>query len=182
MRTPTFWEHLLLPTPELVAMGVPLSNVVAERFAATGHTRAFSPEWAPTFGGWGRMATLSELAARAEKEVSEVRSYAKTRGLKYAPDDFTLTPAELAMRLWADRGRRPDLALRAFGVLPGERRILCAVAQVLVDSTDGGFHEMLEWKSEELERRFAKLNLSMQPPPELLRRVRRNSTPTSVRT
>ncbi len=51
----------------------------------------------------------------------------------------------------------------------GERRLLCAAAQVLIDNIDGGIETVLRWPLRELDARFAKLNVRLTPPPRLLR-------------
>jgi hypothetical protein len=47
--------------------------------------------------------------------------------------------------------------------------VLCAAAQILVDVTQGGIVSVLSWNLGHLEARFAKLELRMQPPAEVLR-------------
>jgi len=39
VSAPTFWEYLALASDDLVARGVPRREVVARRFALTGHVR-----------------------------------------------------------------------------------------------------------------------------------------------
>ena len=43
MSAPTFWEYLALASDDLVARGVPRREVVARRFALTGHVRPIGP-------------------------------------------------------------------------------------------------------------------------------------------
>ena len=176
MTAPTFWEFLTLSTDELVARGIPPRDVVDRRFAATGHVRPIGPRWLPTFGGWGSVLSADELADRVGTERQVVIDYAKAKGLRVATRERRWTHAELAIRLWCDRGNSPEASCLRFGVYPGERRILCAAAQVLVDATDGGFARMLGWSQGHLDARFAELGVSIQPPASILGRVGMEAT------
>lgn len=164
MTAPTFWDFLSLDTDALVGLGVPRRAVVDRRFAATGHVRPISPRWLPTFGGWGGVLDVDELAERAGVERQVVIDYAKAKGLRYATRERRCTHAELAIRLWRDHRRDPAQSCRRFGVYPGERRILCAAAQVLIDDTEGGFETILRWRLPDLDARFADLGLRITPP------------------
>jgi hypothetical protein len=168
----TFWEWLLLPTPELVLRGVPLARVTPSRLEQTGHRRPMDLSWAPTFGSWGRVSDAEALAAQAGKSVERVKQYAKERGLRFANRNMRRTHAELAIALWCDRGSLPRDSCRRFGVLPGERRILCSAAQLLADATEGGITAVLKWPMLKLKAQFSVLKLEMQPPAALLANAR----------
>ena len=168
----TFWEWLLLPTAELVLRGVPLAHVTALRFEHTSHRRPLDPSWAPSFGSWGRVADAESLARQVGKSVERVKQYAKDTGLRIANRNGTRTHAELAIALWCDRPSSPQESCRKFGVLLGERRILCSAAQLLVDATEGGIENVLKWPTSKLEAQFAVLKLEMRPPMDVLRRAR----------
>lgn len=169
MSTPTFWDFLARSTDELVAMGVVRSRVAMERFAATGHVRPISWPWIKTFGCWGGVETVDEIADRAGVEIRQVRDYAKGRDLKHATRNVHRSHAELAVALWCDRGRTPEESCHRFGVFAGERRLLCAGAQVLIETTDGGIASILRWPLRELDARFEELQLRLVPPPRILR-------------
>ncbi len=165
----TFWDFLARCTDELVAMGVARSRVVEERFAATGHVRPISWPWIKTFGSWGGVEPVDVIADRAGVEIPQVRDYAKGRGLKHATRNVHRSQAELAIALWCDRARGNEESCRRLGVFPGERRLLCAAAQVLIDNIDGEIETILRWPLRELDARFAELDLRLTPPPSLLR-------------
>jgi hypothetical protein len=182
MKSVGFFELLLWPTTRLVEHGVAASAVARLRFEETGHVRPLDPAWAPTFGWWGGVADVDELAALSGKSADRVRAYAKERGLRFAHKKLRRTHAELAMGLWCDRTSPAVESCRRFGVLPGERRVLCAAAQILVDVTPGGIRAVSAWPLCHLEARFAKLELRMQPPPEVLRLAVRSPRSTAVPT
>ena len=168
MNTLTFWDYLALSTDELVARGVPKRAVVDRRFAATGHTRPIGARWLRSFGGWGGVLDLDELADRVGVERQVVKDYAKAKGLRWATRERRRTHAQLAIQLWCDRHRPPDESSLRFGIYPGERRILCAAAQVLIDTTEGGIANLLRWPLRDLEARFAELRVDVSPPSTLL--------------
>ncbi|MBZ0121179.1 MAG: hypothetical protein K8H88_29560 [Sandaracinaceae bacterium] len=168
MSKPTFWDFLARSTDELVAMGVVRARVVDERFAATGHVRPISWPWIKTFGSWGGVEPVDVIADRAGVEIPQVRDYTKGRGLKHATRHVHRSHAELAVALWCDRTRSPEESCRRLGVFPGERRLLCAAAQVLIDNIDGGIEVILRWPLRELDARFADLNVRLTPPPMVL--------------
>lgn len=157
MRGPTFWEFLMLSTDDLVTLGVPHDRVVEERFAATGHVRPISAQWIKSFGCWGGVLDVDELADKVRVERQVAIDYAKARGLRFATRRRRVTHGQLALELWCDRGRNPSESCRRFGVYPAERRLLCSVAQVLVDTEDGGFEEVLRWSLRDLDRAFSEL-------------------------
>jgi hypothetical protein len=169
MKSVGFFQLLCWPTSRLVELGVAASAVTQLRFEETGHSRPLDPAWAPTFGWWGGVVGVDELAELSGKSAGRVRAYAKERGLRFAHKKLRRTHAELAMGLWSDRISPAAESCRRFGVLPGERRALCAAAQIIVDVTPGGITSVLKWPLHQLEARFAKLELRMQPPAEVLR-------------
>ena len=75
--------------------------------------------------------------------------------------------------LWCDRDRRPAESCERFGCYPGERRILTATAQVLIDGVEGGVGTVTGWTLAELDRKFEELNVVMRPPPGFLRQEQR---------
>lgn len=169
MSAPTFWDFVARSTDEIVAMGVARSRVVELRFAATGHLRPIAWPWIKTFGCWGGVEPVDVIAERAGVEIAQVRDYAKGRGLKHATRLVQRSHAELAFALWCDRRCRPEESCRRFGVFPGERRLLCAAAQVLIDATDGGVEAILRWPLRELQARFTELGVKLTPPAAVLR-------------
>ncbi len=162
-----FYELLCWPTARLVEHGIAAGAVTKLRFQETGHLRPLDPHWAHTFGSWGGVVGVETLAQLAGKPVERVRAYARERGLRFAHRALQRTHAQLAVGLWCDR-RTPEEACRTFGVWPGERRILCAAAQLLVDATSGGIAAVLKWPTPQLEKRFAVLDLRMSPPAAVL--------------
>lgn len=172
MRQVGFFELLCWPTSRLVEHGVAASAASRLRFEETGHAHPLDPSWAPTFGSWGGVAEVEELAKLSGRTVERVRAYAKERGLRYAHKKLRRTHAELAIALWCDRASPAAESCRRFGVWPAERRVLCAAAQIIVDVTPGGIAAVLKWPLHQLEARFVKLELRMQPPAEVLRLAR----------
>jgi hypothetical protein len=169
VRQVGFFELLCWPNHRVVEHGVAASAVTKIRFEETGHRRPLDPTWAPTFGRWGGVANVDELADLSGRTAERVRGYAKESGLRFAHKNLRRTHAELAIALWCDRSAPARDSCRRFGVWPGERRVLCAAAQILVDVTPGGIASVLKWPLVQLEARFAKLELRMQPPAEVLR-------------
>ncbi len=163
-----FLELLLWPTKRLAEQGLVSGSMSRLRFEETGPLRALDPSWAPAFGLWGGVATVDDIAERTGKSVESVRRYAKDTGLRYAHKKLQRTHAELAVLLWCDRSRPPRDSCRHFGVWPGERRVLCAAGQLLVDAV-GGIECVLKWNPRELEARFTRLDLRMEPPLALMR-------------
>ena len=168
-----FYELLCWPTRRLVEHGIAAGAVTKLRFQETGHTRPLDPSWAPTFGSWGGVGDVETLAQLAGKPVERVRAYAKETGLRFAHRNLRRTRAELAVALWCDR-TSPQEACRKFGVWPGERRILCSAAQLLVDASSDRFTSISKLPMHELERRFAALKLELKPPAAVLRAARWN--------
>ena len=167
-----FYELLCWPTRRLVEHGIAAGAVTKLRFQETGHTRPLDPSWAPTFGSWGGVVGVETLAQLAGKPVERVRAYAKETGLRFANRGLHRTHGELAIALWCARGSSPQESCRKFGVWPGERRILCSAAQLLVDSTADGFASISKLPMHELETRFAALKLELKPPAAVLRAAR----------
>lgn len=169
MSAPTFWDFLARSSDELIAMGAPRRDVVDRRFAATGHVRPICPRWFSSYGGWGGVLDVDELAERVGVERQVVIDYAKAKGLRYATRACRRTHGELAILLWVDRARSPEESCKFFGVYPVERRVLCAAAQVLIDEADDGIDTVLRWTLAELDRRFAKLKVMLRPPAQFFR-------------
>lgn len=163
----TFWEFLLLPSERLAERGVPARDVARRRFEVTGHVRALDRAWAPTFGCWGGVEDLDEIARRAGRTREQAREHAKGAGLRAASRRLRRTHAELALLLWCDRAGTPQESCTKLGVLPGERRLLAAAAQVMIEAA-GGIGVVLAWTIGELEAEFARLSVSLRPPAHLL--------------
>lgn len=157
MKGPTFWEFLMLSTDDLVSLGVPRDRVVARRFEATGHVRPISAQWIKSFGCWGGVLSVDELADKVGVERQVAIDYAKAKGLRFATRHRRVTHAQLAIELWCDRGREPSESCRRFGVFPAERRLLCSVAQVMVDAEEDGFEAVLRWSLSDLDRALTEL-------------------------
>ena len=64
MNEPSFWDFLARSSKELIKMGVPQDEVVSRRFAMTGHVRPIQWPWIKTFGAWGSVLGLDDLAHR----------------------------------------------------------------------------------------------------------------------
>lgn len=169
MTSPTFWDVISRSSDELATMGIARSQIVEQRFAMTGHVRPIGWPWIKTFGSWGATEPVDVIADRAGVEVPQVREYAKARGLRYATRNLRRTHAELAIALWCDRPRGAAESCVRFGVYAGERRILCAAAQILIDGTKGGIETILRWRAGELHARFAELAVRLHPPANVLR-------------
>lgn len=163
----TFWDYLLLPSERLIERGVHPRDVVRQRFEATGHVRALDAVWAPTFGCWGGVEDLDEIGRRASRTREQAREHAKGAGLRAASRHLRRTHAELAVLLWCDRSHSPEESCRRFGVLPGERRLLTAAAQVMIE-TAGGIEVVLSSTMGEIEAEFAQLAVPLRPPAHLV--------------
>jgi hypothetical protein len=159
MREPTFWEFLTLDADDLVALGVPKRHVSDRRFAATGHVRPIGARWIKSFGAWGGVLGLDEIADKVGVECQVVIDYAKAKGLRYATRERHITHGQLALELWCDRGRDPAQSCKRFSVYPAERRLLASMAQVLVDTEPGGFDAVLRWSLRDLDAAFADLRV-----------------------
>lgn len=162
MKEPTFWEYLMLDGDDLVALGVPRRGISDRRFAATGHVRPISGRWIRSFGCWGGVLGVDEIADKLKVERQTVIDYAKAKGLRHATRERRVTLGRLALELWCDRGRDPTESLRRYGVYAAERRLLCSAAQVLIDCEPGGFEAVLGWSLRELDRTFAELDIDLE--------------------
>lgn len=174
MTEPTFWEFLTLDADDLVALGVRKRQVSDRRFAATGHVRPIGSRWIKSFGGWGGVLRLDEIADNLSVERQVVIDYAKAKGLRYATRDRHVTHGRLALELWCDRNRDPAESCRRFGVYPAERRLLCSAAQVLIDGEPNGFDCVLSWSLRDLDDAFGELRIDFDGH-EHVRRPRRTS-------
>jgi len=175
-----FWQLLLLSSRQLVELGVPVRDVPRRRFEMTGHVRALHPIWAPAFDCWGAVDDLDTIAMRTGKTASQVREHAKNAALRYATSKTRRSHAQLAILLWTDRARSPAESCKRFGVLAGQRRLLCAAAQELIDRQRGGIETVLGWDAPQLEKNFARLGVDLRPPPRLLDARRARSGELSV--
>lgn len=159
MTEPTFWEFLTLDADDLVALGVPKRQVSDRRFAATGHVRPISSRWIKSFGGWGGVLGLDEIADNLRVERQVVVDYAKAKGLRYATRERRVTHGQLALELWCDRSRNAAESCSRFGVYAAERRLLCSAAQVLIDVESAGFDAVLRWSLHDLDHAFGELRI-----------------------
>ncbi|MFO0680505.1 MAG: hypothetical protein U0234_00575 [Sandaracinus sp.] len=180
MSAPTFWDYLTRPTDELVAMGIAKRAVVERRFAATGHVRPIESRWLVACFMWGRLHGLDEIGEAVGTDRVVVKDYAKAKGLHVATRACRRSPGELALLLWADRGRPPQESCARLGVLPVARRVLCAAAQELVDRTEGGIDAIAGWNLSHLDARFAELDVVLRPPVEVMRASSRLTTEVST--
>lgn len=159
-----FWDWLLAPAEELIAMGVPPREVAALRRAHVGRTKPIPFRWLRTVGRWGGVQSLAEISAATGITITAVKNYANAHRLKYATSRTRTTHAQLAVRLYLDRGVAKEVSARRFGVLVVERQALCESLQQLLDDSRITIHELLRWPIDELESTWASHGFSIAPP------------------
>lgn len=111
-------------------------EVRQRRVALLGRSRAVQEPWVHAVGSWGGVRTAREIGLLVKRTPREVRDYAKGMDLRVQTKTYSRTQAELAVRLWCDRGRPVRESCREHGVLPVERYLLCAQLTDVIRASD----------------------------------------------
>ena len=110
-----FWDLLTHGADEL---GLSPAAATALRRRITGHSRPLSVRWASTIGCWGRVRDFDYIAGLVGRPRRAVKGYASASGLYAATSKRRRTPAQLAVGLYADRGRDAAAGRRRWACSP----------------------------------------------------------------